>query len=388
MREEGGELLMSGVGRTFRTNECWEQSKDLTRATHSAADHVWRTTCKSAPNDPRQTTLVTIITASDSTIALDETGEYQFRIEGQNCTASTRRTRNFVLFQRQGQAPPNIVAVPPAGVQPEPTAVGAATPRPEPLGVPQTVPSSRPSPSARCASPGDPARLEVRPARKWLSPGQRFTFRAIAFDADGCVVDARLIWTLATPNAKITMMPGGSVAIADDAEDGTIELGVSFAGRSVPIFIEVATPARYEALGQRYTDAGEGDEAATTIIASGSLGANPPWQKTRPARARRRSSIVGGLAIVLAGLGFVYSGAASWDRRAAPYPAAAMNRASPRRRTAGHGPPAICQLPRSLRKVWSCRREDPSPAVRSCAPRAGSNFHRGASSVRTTAIGW
>ena len=307
VREEGGELSMSGLGRTFRTDECWEQSKDLTRAMHTTADHVWRTTCKSAPNDPRQTTLVTIISATDTTIALDETGEYQFRIEGQNCTASTRRTRKFALFQRQGQAPPNVVAVPPPVVQPGATAVGTPTPRPEPLGLP-TVPSARPSPSARCSPPGDPTRLEVRPARKWLSPGQRFTFRAIALDADGCFVDARITWSIATPNAKITMLPGGTVVIGDDAEDGTIELGVSFAGRSVPVFIEVATPARYEALLSTGTinDAGEGDEAAATIIASGSLGANPAVAEDR-ARSRKTTfvGIIGGLALVLAGLGFL-----------------------------------------------------------------------------------
>src|SRR2546430_11784777 len=43
IREEGGELVMSGVGRTFRTNECWEQLPGVTRNTHSASDRSWRT---------------------------------------------------------------------------------------------------------------------------------------------------------------------------------------------------------------------------------------------------------------------------------------------------------------------------------------------------------
>src|SRR6185295_8457170 len=42
VREEAGELLLSGLGTTFRTNECWEPLPRVTRATHSAADHAWR----------------------------------------------------------------------------------------------------------------------------------------------------------------------------------------------------------------------------------------------------------------------------------------------------------------------------------------------------------
>jgi hypothetical protein len=306
VQEEPGELVLSGLGRVFRTNECWEQLPGVARVAHASGDHSWRTSCKSAPNDPRQTTLVTTITATDTTISLDETGEYQFRIEGQNCAASTRRTRGFVLFQRQGQPPPSLATVPQA-VQPVPTAVGAATPRAEPLGLPQTPPASS-RPAGRCSSPGDPTRLEVRPARKWLAPGQRFTFRAVALDAEGCAVDARITWTVATPNAKITLMPGGTVAIGEEAQDGTIELGVSFAGRSVPVFIEVATPARYEALLSTGTinDAGEADEAAATIVASGSLGANPAVAQDG-ARSRKTTFVViiGGLALGLAALGFL-----------------------------------------------------------------------------------
>jgi hypothetical protein len=306
IREEaGGELSMSGLGRTFHTNECWEQLPGVTRATHSASDHTWRTQCKSAPNDPRQTSLVTTISATDTTISLDETGEYQFRIEGQNCTASARRTRAFAIALRQGQAPPSVATAPPVGVQPEPTAAGIPATRAEPLGLQQ--PPSRPTPTGRCASPGEPVRLEVKPVRKWLAPGQRFSFRAVALDSDGCVAEARINWTVATPNAKVTLLPGGTVAIADDAEDGTVELGVSFAGRSVPIFIEIATSARYEALLSTGTisDAGDSDETAT-IVASGSLGANPAVAHDG-ARTRKTTFvvIVGGLAIVLAGLGFV-----------------------------------------------------------------------------------
>jgi hypothetical protein len=98
------------------------------------------------------------------------------------------------------------------------------------------------------------------------------------------------------------------VAIAEDAEDGSIELNVSFAGRSVPLFIEVATPARYETLLStgEISDAGERDEAPATIVASGSLGANPAVAQDS-ARSRKTTFVViiGGLAIGLAFLGYM-----------------------------------------------------------------------------------
>jgi len=299
VQQDAAELVMSGLGRTFRTNECWEQLPGVTRNSHSASNHSWRTRCTSAPNDPRQTAVVTTITATDNTILLDETGEYQFRIEGQNCTASTRRTRNFVLSQRQGEAPL------PSAVQPGATLTAAPQPRSEPLGLPQTAPSAR---TDKCAVPGEPARLEVRPVRKWLAPGQRFTFRAVALDANGCSVDARITWALANPDAKVLLMPGGTVAVAEDAEDGTLALSVSFAGRSVPVFIEVASQARYEELlsAGSINDAGEGDEAAATIVASGSLGSNSAIaQDGAHSRKTTFVVIIGGLALGLAALGFV-----------------------------------------------------------------------------------
>ena len=119
------------MGRTYRTSECWELLPGVARTSHAVATRSWRSRCTSAPNDARQTTLVTTISATDTTISLDETGEYQFRIEGQNCTASVRRTRNFSLLQRQGEVAAN-----------QPTLSGTvATPRPE----------STPSPSSNVA---------------------------------------------------------------------------------------------------------------------------------------------------------------------------------------------------------------------------------------------
>jgi hypothetical protein len=299
VREEGAELAMIGLGRTFRTTECWEQLPNVSRSSHSVSERAWRTRCTSAPNDARQTTLVTNITATDTSMTLDETGEYQFRIEGQNCTASVRRWRNFTLVQRQGEAPV-------AAAAPSATATAASTAaKVEPAS--STAPA-KPAATARCAEVGDATRIEVRPTRKLLRPGEKFTFRTVALDANGCSVEARTVWSIVTADAKATVSNGGTVAIGDDAEDGAIDLGVAFAGKTLHVSVEVATPARYEALltTSNVNDAGESEEAPATIVASGSLGANSAVAQDG-ARSRKTTFVViiGSLAIGLAVLGFV-----------------------------------------------------------------------------------
>jgi hypothetical protein len=161
----------------------------------------------------------------------------------------------------------------------------------------------------------------VTPVRKLLRPGESFTFRTRAFDASGCPVPPKVSWAVATPGAKVTVSPGGVVTVAEDAEDGTVEMNIAFAGKAARVRVEVATPARYEALlsTSATSDAGESEEAAT-IVASGSLGANSAVAQDG-ARARKTTFVViiGVLALGLAALGFFLM------RRPAPVPAGAVD---------------------------------------------------------------
>jgi hypothetical protein len=249
---------------------------------------------------------VTNLTATDTTMSLDETGAYQFRVSGQNCTASARRSRNYRLVLRQGETPSTA----PPAVTPEATATATGTTTAPPLpapGVSPQAPFSRPSTAGKCAEPGEPARLEVTPVRKLLRPGDRFQFRTQAFDASGCSVPPKVAWAVATPGARVSVSPGGVVTVAEDAEDGTVEMNVAFAGKAARVRVEVATPARYEALLSTATsnDGGETEEAAT-IVASGSLSANSAVAQDG-ARARKTTFVViiGALALGLAALGFL-----------------------------------------------------------------------------------
>src|SRR5262245_41320106 len=107
VREQGGELSIVGAGRAWSTSECWEQMPGLSRSSHSASGggRFWRTRCSTPRNDPRQATIVTTTQASDSSISMTETGQYQFVIQDQNCTASVTRSRSYSLVKREGEEP-------------------------------------------------------------------------------------------------------------------------------------------------------------------------------------------------------------------------------------------------------------------------------------------
>src|SRR4051812_18232671 len=218
IEQNGNELPITGVGHAFSTTNCWEPLPGLVRTSHSASARSWRTTCKSPPGDPRQSSLVTTLGANDQQISFDETGQYQFVIKGQNCTASVRRTRSF---RRLASA-----------LAPEPTssAFAPATPTAQTLTVaPTAVPSSRmgdfdvPPPkvgSAACALPGPPARIEVRPSHKLLRPGESFDFNAAVLDSHGCRLGIAPAFRLEDDAKGVSVASTGKVHVDEGATEG------------------------------------------------------------------------------------------------------------------------------------------------------------------------
>jgi hypothetical protein len=91
IEERGGELVFSGEGGSFTTEQCWQMHPGVTRASHSASSGSWKSTCRSAPSDPRQEVLQTTISVAGDTITLSESGQYQFVVQGQTCAATWRR---------------------------------------------------------------------------------------------------------------------------------------------------------------------------------------------------------------------------------------------------------------------------------------------------------
>ncbi|HKO49770.1 MAG TPA: zinc ribbon domain-containing protein [Polyangiaceae bacterium] len=290
----GNELHMSGAGREYSTSECWEQFPGLSRISHSGGLRGWRSTCKTKPGDPRQATIVTTISATDNLISFDETGQYQFLIAGQNCTASVRRTRSLSLVQREGESAPVASATPTA---PLPPAAAPAAPGPS-----ATVPAAK-----VCTLPGPPVRLEVRPARKLLRPGDSFEFHATVLDAAGCTVPLSPLWKVVGEHASLELAGPGRIKIPESAAESTVELLATVAGHSARVTVEVASKDRYDALlAQKGLNAeGESSEAAVARIATSALGGGSVV--TRDDSQRRRIvfvGVVGGTALVLGLLGF------------------------------------------------------------------------------------
>ncbi|HYQ27181.1 MAG TPA: hypothetical protein VER04_08175 [Polyangiaceae bacterium] len=341
----GSELQLSGGGRDYSTSECWEQFPGLSRISHSNGLRGWRSTCKTKAGDPRQATIVTTISASDNQISFDETGQYQFVITGQNCTASVRRTRSLSLVQREGERAP-VASAAPSSLLGSPSAAAASP------AASATVPAAK-----VCAVPGPPERLEVRPARKLLRPGDSFEFHASVLDNARCAVPLSPLWKIVGEHASLELTGPGKVKVPESAAESTVELLVSLAGHSARVTVEIASKDRYDALLARkgLNAEGESSDVAVARIATSALGGGSVV--TRDDSQRRRIifvGVVGGSALVLGLLGFAL---VQHSRRKPLEP----EQKTPRTRPA----PAITpnHLPPPLAKVCpTCREEYPPEA--------------------------
>jgi RNA polymerase subunit RPABC4/transcription elongation factor Spt4 len=283
--QNGSELTIVGVGRTYTTGECWERYPGIQRISHSASTRSFQNVCKTAAGDPRQAKLVTSISASDSRINFDETGQYQFVIEGQNCTASVRRTRSYSLVARLGD--------------PQPAAAASASSAP-----------AKPAPRAArdCSNAGLPERLEVRPSRKLMRPGESFEFRTSVLDARGCPLPVTPTWRVIAGANLLSVTAPGKITANPSAGESQATLEVTLGDRSVRVDVEIASKERYDALLQArgLDESGESKEAAVLRVASESMGAREVVARDdAPAKTRWFVGAAGACALVLGILGLL-----------------------------------------------------------------------------------
>jgi hypothetical protein len=318
VHETAGELVLSGGGRVYSTTQCWEQYPGIQRVGHTAASRNWKTTCKTPEGDARQATVSTTLAASDERISFYEAGQYQFVIQGQNCTASVGRYRTYTLVQR---------ATTPEGIASAASAVSAASAT---ASAPASAaPPAKPKPppaEPRCKTVGPPARLEVRPARKLIRAGEQFEFRAIVSDSHGCVLGAKPTWAIETGTDQGEVSQNGLVKVASGAAEGEMRLTASVAGKSTAVVVEIASTARYDALLKSgvFNAEGEVDKPAAVQIASQSIDAAPAVAKDL-ASDRKRMFVafvcVVALALAIGGIVLMRRGRRA---KAAPQPAAAV----------------------------------------------------------------
>jgi hypothetical protein len=275
IEERGGELIISGDGRTFSTDQCWQMHPGLSRQSHGAGTNGWKTTCRSAPGDARQEILQTSVSVSGDMLSLQESGQYQFTIGGQTCAASSGRWRTY---RRAPVEPP-----------------------------PPFEPPTAPAPVVRnpCATPGAPAHLEVRPSRKLMRAGESFSFRTSVFDAQGCSLGTPIAWSV-SPQSSSASIDGGRLTIAEGAPDAELSVSATAANQSVRVRVEVVSDERYAALlasGDFNAD-GASSEAATATITAGSLGARQGTSQPGPSdRKWTFVGLVSAIALVFALIG-------------------------------------------------------------------------------------
>lgn len=286
---QGGDLSFSGAGRGFSTAECWERLPGLKRTAHSSGARGWSNKCASPAGDPRRASISNSFTATDDTIVFQETGVFEFAIQDTKCKASVSRSRSYKLVQRAGEAP----------AEPTPTATASAPPQAPP-------PEKTAEPAApSCDSPGAPARIEVRPTKKLLRPGESFSLSAHVSDKAGCRLSL-------APDVSMTGEDGGltieglKITAGAEATAGVRKLAVALAGKTVTVEVEIAPADRYdELLKLRGLNAsGEDDRAAVAEIAAGVGGVATEAENTASARKRTFLAIVGGVAGLLAIVGF------------------------------------------------------------------------------------
>lgn len=260
--QHGTELTIDGLGRSFSSSNCWDQQPGIIPVSHASGQRQWTTTCRSAAGDPRRVTITTTLTATDTTIDLDEVGRYEVAIAGHDCSASVRRTRHFALIEHEGEKP-----------------ALATSGSPE-----KSVPS--------CSQTGPAARLEASPSYKLLRPSERFTFHAKVFDEHGCPISQRVAWRLLRTLPGADLDQAGNLSLQSDTPEGELQIGATVAEQSVQVTVYVVSARRYAELltSPSFNDAGESDAKAVQTLVSTVVGTRAP--QIDPTARRRRTIFV------------------------------------------------------------------------------------------------
>jgi hypothetical protein len=302
--QQGKELTLSGLGRTFASSSCWEAISGGRTVSHSASNRGWSTVCQSAPGDPRRSAVTTTITATDDRITLSEVGQFEFVIGNDTCHAVMRRNRTYALVEREGETRP-VPAAPAAAPPVEEEAVAEADQRA----------------NTNCAQPGPPSRIEVSPSRKLLRPGDEYAFRVRVLDKNACQLDRPVTWMALATNSGVELNPKGVIKVLPNAAEGATELTASIQGRSVKVTVDVVSEARYQELlaAGTFNAAGETQDKAVTTLVSSTLGTKTAVLEN-PAQRRRTIFVwtISTIAAVLAAAALWMAGSRRRTKRPAP----------------------------------------------------------------------
>jgi predicted nucleic acid-binding Zn ribbon protein len=302
----GDELVFSGAN-PFRSDQCIDMTTG-SRVAHSAnpSTGVWSTRCETPKDDPRLTQISTSVKATgDSKISIYEKATYSWTWASGTCAADVVRTWNFTNPRAAAAAASSSAAAAASSTAPVPTATATATATPT---------TTTPPPTSDCASPGAAAKLEVRPKRKVMRPGETFDFKARILDDAGCEVAEKAKFSLA-PNSPaaakgLSIDPNGRVKTSDTTEPVALTLVVDGAAQQVKVQLEVVSSDRYlDVLSKEGLDQTGADDQAVSVVVSGGGGGGATVVDPRAQEEAKRKRIallaMAGGAAALVALGAV-----------------------------------------------------------------------------------
>lgn len=164
VRSVGSHLSLGG----HRTDQCWSRNPRVRRVRATAGTSRWVVVCETSSGDPRfEHGEYVVELVNEKTLRFREVSRYDWRLEGDHCKATVTLTRNYLRTSSAGDTAPENT-------------------------------SSDPQPPAKCrGNRGSAVKLEVRPSRARVGPGDKICFRAIARDREGCPVPVDSTWAVA-----------------------------------------------------------------------------------------------------------------------------------------------------------------------------------------------
>lgn len=201
----GAHLVLAG----HRTDQCWSSNPKVQRRRASASEGRWEVVCETPADDPRfEHGEYTLQATSADTLQFVEESTYSWRLEGDHCEAIIHLTRTY---ERAAEG-------------------GGGEPPPEPT----------PAAARRCTEPGPPVKLDVRPARARVAPGERICLRASSRDAEGCRSDVSAVWARAQGGPEGRLGEDGCFTAGTDV--GRVEVTATAGSLSATATVEVAFP--------------------------------------------------------------------------------------------------------------------------------------------------
>ena len=278
IRQADRELVLSGGVRTERSDGCWSMNPRVRRVSHSQSQGSWRTTCRTAADDPKfEEGTYSLRATSPNAIVYREASRYDWRLQADHCVA--RITLSWT-YSRVGAAPPPIAQEPDE---------------------PPTTPENDTPPPVRCASPGEPARILLDPGRR-VEAGEQVCVRPRVVDASGC--DTPAVAQLESPD---TTLSGNCFEVPAEAPDGQrYRVQASAGSLRAETTLVVRSPDIMGYLAARTEDNGAAAAEATTPPSAPSAGG----LSAEPARPREDPIlwlvlVIAAVALLILGVAFV-----------------------------------------------------------------------------------